>query len=418
MVAVHVLIDLHWQNAVGGHVKSWFQFAKVAQIIPGELIDLTLHFQGDRHEEIALSPSVRYVLHRPRLSTNRLPFLHDVPSHTDLSPYAPTLVPYLGRSDLVHTTHPLFTFGKTAQGVCNRLNKPLVSSIHTNVPLYAKVYLEEKLQHMLGETALSHLLLQRLRLPERYQARLERKLNRYWHTCQHIWYGQPQEQQELLQSVPHVPRSQLRRGLDWEMFSPRKRDRLQLQNLYGVPTQPFLLLFVGRLDHCKNIMTYGQALKILLERHIPVHGIAVGKGNQGTEIKALLGEHLSLLGTLDQEKLGLIYASADLFVFPSETETVGNVVLEAKASGLIPCVSDQGGVTQLIETSGKDGLIIPGQNPADWADSIQALYEQPDHRELMQTSAYNHMRRTWPSWETVFKEDLLPVWRAIAQVPV
>ncbi len=415
MIAVHVLIDLHWQNAVGGHVKSWLQFAKAAQTIPEQAVDLTLHFHGDRPQEISLSSNVRYVLHTPGFSTQRLPFLRDAPSHTDLCPNAPTLIPYLERSDLVHTTHPLLTFGSTAQRVCNRLGIPLVSSIHTDVPLYAKIYIEEKIQQLLGETPLSRFLRHTLHLPQKYQASLERKQNRHWQSCQHVWYSQPHQQQDLRRSIPNVPISRLRRGLDREVFNPQKRDRHLLQKRYGIPADAFLLLFVGRLDPCKNLMTYGKTLKILLERQLPVHGVVVGKGDQGAQLKSLLGKHVSLLGTLEQENLGFIYASTDLFVFPSETEIAPNVVIEAKASGLIPCVSDQGGVTQLIETSGQDGLIIAGQNPIDWADQIQSLYEQPQKRELMQTYTYKYINQGWPPWETVYKEDLLPVWLAIAE---
>lgn len=414
MVAVHVLIDLHWQNKVSGHIKSWMQFAKVAQNLPNEVLDLTLHFQGDSHQQIPLSSNVRYVLHTPRFSTEKLPFLEDVPSHTDLCWYNPRLIPYLKRSDLVHSTHPLLTFGKTAQKFCPQFGKPLVSSIHTNTPLYAEIYLEGKIQQTLGNTSLGRFMLKNLCLPQKYRKNLARKQYRHWQACQHIWYGQKSEEIELRKFVPQVKCSQLRRGLDREMFHPQKRDRHKLQKLYGIPPESFLLLFVGRLDACKNLLTFAKTVKTLLNRQIPVHAIAVGKGSQEAEIKALLGENLSLLGALEQEKLGLIYASADLFVFPSETEVAGNVVLEAKASGLVPCISNQGGVTQFIQENHQDGLIIPGQNPSHWADHIQFLYKHPQKLEIMSKSAYNHIEATWPTWETVLQEDLLPIWRAIA----
>ncbi|NJN23637.1 MAG: hypothetical protein HC810_03580 [Acaryochloridaceae cyanobacterium RL_2_7] len=117
MVAVHVLIDLHWKKAVGGHVKSWLQFADVAKTLGSKDIDLTIHFHGDRPQELSQSHNVRYVTHPPRFSTERLPFLQDVPSHTDLASYAPSLIPYLDQADVVHTTHPLFTFGQTAKNI-------------------------------------------------------------------------------------------------------------------------------------------------------------------------------------------------------------------------------------------------------------------------------------------------------------
>ena len=416
MVVVHILIDLHWQNQVSGHIKSWMQFAKVAQKIPSEVLDLTVHFHGDHHQKLYISPNVCYVLHCPRLSTKKLPFLQDVPSHTDLCSYTPTLIPYLARSDLVHTTHPLLTFGRTAEKVCPHLGKPLVSSIHTDTPLYAQIYLEEKIQKILGINFLSRFLLQTLCLPEKYKNSLTHKQYRHWQACQHVWYAQGREQKELMQFVPGVSISRLRRGIDKKIFNPQQCDRDQLQKLYGIPIESFLLLFVGRLDACKNLMTFAKTIKVLLKRQLPVHGIAVGKGTQEANIKTLLGENISLLGALEQEKLALIYASADLFVFPSETETLGNVVLEAKASGLVPYVSNRGGVTQLIKISGQDGLIIAGQNPTDWADRIQFLYEHPQKLEIMRKSAYNHIQRSWPTWERVLKEDLLPVWTAIANI--
>lgn len=413
MVAVHVLIDLHWQKAVGGHVKSWMQFASIAQTLDPETIDLTLHLHGDRPETIPQSANVRYVTHPPRFSTERLPFLQDVPSHTDLASHAPSLLPYLEQADVVHTTHPLFTFGQTAQKYCTAHQKPLVSSIHTDSALYAKIYLEEKLQKIFGVNGFSRLLNQQLRLPERYKNGLDQKQTSYWKSCAHVWYSQPSEQAALIQNNPELSISRLRRGVNLEMFSPTFGDRTQLFTQYNVPKDPFLLLFVGRLDACKNFTTFAHTLQILLDQGLNVHGVAAGRGSQADRVRQQLGQNITFLGNLPHAELGLIYASCDLFVFPSETETVGNVVLEAKASGLVPLVSDQGGVTQLIQRPGEDGFVIPGQDPRVWAKAVQTLYGDKDRRSQMSQAAHAHLQETWPTWDTVFREDLLPIWQAM-----
>ena len=407
------LIDLHWQKAVGGHVKSWMQFAHAAQKLDRSILDLTLHFQGDRPEEIPQSANVRYVTHPPRFSTERLPFLQDVPSHTDLASHAPSLKPYLVQADVVHATHPLFTFGQTAQKYCDQVNKPLVSSIHTDSAQYAKIYLEEKLEKILGTNRFSNFLIHHLALPEKYRQGLDRKQTQYWQSCQHVWFSQPSEQNSLQTHHPNLSISRLRRGMNLELFDPRFGDRAQLHVRYGVPLDPFLIVFVGRLDACKNVMTFAHTVQLLLQQGLPVHAVAAGQGSQRSQLQNLLGEHLSLLGTVAHDQLGLIYASCDVFVFPSETETVGNVVLEAKASGLVPLVSNQGGVTQLIQASGQDGVIVAGQNPQEWARAVSGLYDDPKRRAQMSQAARSHVRETWPTWDTVLEEDLLPVWQAM-----
>ncbi|MEM9137613.1 MAG: glycoside hydrolase, partial [Cyanobacteria bacterium P01_F01_bin.42] len=248
MVAVHVLIDLHWQKAVGGHVKSWMQFARAAQKLSPSTLDLTLHFQGDRPEEIPQSANVRYVTHPPRFSTEKLPFLQDVPSHTDLASSAPSLKPYLQQADVVHVTHPLFTFGQTAQKFCDQTQKTLVSSIHTDSAQYAKIYLEDKLEKIFGKGPISNLLNCRLALPQKYRQGLEKKQSAYWKSCKHVWFSQVSERQQLGVDHPELPISRLRRGMNLELFDPAYGDRDRLYQQYGVPKSPFLALFVGRLD--------------------------------------------------------------------------------------------------------------------------------------------------------------------------
>ncbi|NJK41180.1 MAG: glycosyltransferase family 1 protein [Acaryochloridaceae cyanobacterium SU_2_1] len=413
MVAVGVLIDLKWHRGAGGHVKCWEAFAQAATILP-EQLDLSLHFLGEQQDMLSLSNNVRYLFHPPRFSTERLPFLKDVPGHTDIAAYNAALLPYLDKVDVVHTTHPQFTFGKTALRYCQTHHKPLVTSIHTDTPEYSRIYTQQTLSRLFGEGYLNQLLSRKLQIPYRYQQLMLARQRRYWQVCDHVFTAQPSDLDQVQQVLPVEQISHLRRGINPDQFHPRRGDRNWLEQTYGIPPHKFLLLFVGRLDACKNVMTYAQTLKILLEQDLPFHGLIVGQGDHQTDIEALLGEHVSLPGIVSHDQLGPIYASADLFVFPSQTETIGNVVIEAKASGLPVLVSAQGGAHQSIGRSGVDGVIVSEDTASAWAETIVALYQAPEKLAALRQATIASMQQRWPTWQDVLKEDLLPVWQAVA----
>ncbi|MEO0374159.1 MAG: glycosyltransferase [Cyanobacteria bacterium P01_A01_bin.17] len=414
MISVGVFIDLKWQRSAGGHVKCWEKFAQAAVTQPD--LDLSLHFLGDKAEVLPLSETVRYILHRPRFSTERLPFLQDVPDHTDLMSRNPALLPYLEAMDVAHTTHPLFTFGKTAQAFCQQRKKPLVASVHTDTPQYTQIYLEQRLQGIFGHSFVNQWLLDRWQLPLRYRRRMVAQQQDYWQTCDHVFISQPDDP-EVQTVVPAHQVSYLRRGIDTERFNPERCDRNHLQKTYGIPTDKFLLLYVGRLDDPKRVMIFAQSAKILLDQGLPIHALAVGRGHRSRDIQALLGKQVTLPGTIEQEKLGTIFASADVFVFPSPTETVGNVILEAKAAGLPVVISSQGGAYQTLQKPGEDGLMMDTEKPEQWAQAIAQLYADGGMRSQISAAAQNHIKTAWPSWQDVLIEDLLPIWRSLADAP-
>ncbi|MGF1602707.1 MAG: glycosyltransferase [Thermosynechococcaceae cyanobacterium] len=411
MISVGVFIDLKWQQSAGGHVKCWERFAKAAISQPD--LDLTLHFLGDTPQTIDVSEHVRYRLHPPCFSTERLPFLEDVPDHTDLVGFNPLLLPYLETIDVAHTTHPLFTFGKTAQTFCQQQNKPLVTSIHTDTPHYTQIYLEQRLRRLWGDGLMSQLLIDHLQLPHRYRRRMVAQQQRYWQTCNHVLMAQP-EDPEVTAVMPKVKVSHLRRGIDTQRFNPTQRDRTVLYENYGIPSDCFLLLYVGRLDDCKSVMTCAHSTKILIDQGLPIHLLAVGRGNRSSDIQQLLQGRVTLPGVIEQDKLGAIFASADLFVFPSQTEGNCNVVLEAKSSGLPVITSAQGGASQSTQVSGEDGMILETDAPQQWADAIAQLYHNGEMRSQIAQAGQHRIQQVWPSWQDVLIEDLLPVWQSLA----
>ncbi|MFM8789477.1 MAG: glycosyltransferase, partial [Chthoniobacterales bacterium] len=101
-------------------------------------------------------------------------------------------------------------------------------------------------------------------------------------------------------------------------------------------------------------------------------------------------------GYLSGEELARAYASADLFVFPSTTDTFGNVILEAQAAGLPCVVSDQGGPRELV-SDGQDGFITRGGDLTEICEAVRKLCADPNLRRAMGTAARKRVEdRSWP----------------------
>src|SRR5215212_5046785 len=110
-----------------------------------DALDLTVHFQGPEKRELPLSPSVRFVLLPPVFSTARLIDDRHVTDHTDIAPWHAQLARALPRYDVIHTTDAFFCYSRTAARFARRHRVPLVGSIHTNTPEYARIAVDKVL---------------------------------------------------------------------------------------------------------------------------------------------------------------------------------------------------------------------------------------------------------------------------------
>jgi glycosyltransferase involved in cell wall biosynthesis len=290
-----------------------------------------------------------------------------------------------------------------------------MDSIHTDVPRYTRVFTADIIKRLIGDNWFSRFLLDRLHIAQKAGDAKERNLEQYWRHCDAVIVSHQSDYEHVAKVLPEEKIHRLRRGIDFERFNPALSDREELLREYGVPKDRILLLYVGRLDAAKHVMTVARTVRELLDRKLPVHGLFVGRGNCADEIAEMLGADGTLTGVIPQEQLGFIYASADLLVFSSETETYGNVVVEAKACGTAVAVSNLGGPSQLIHQTGEDGVIIAGQDPRQWADVIAGLMNPPDHLREMGDNARQHIEAEWPSWKQVLEEDLIPIWKAAAR---
>ena len=149
-------------------------------------------------------------------------------------------------------------------------------------------------------------------------------------------------------------------------FTPSKRNVNFLKDQFNAGDGP-KILYVGRISKEKDLNVLAQAFRRLTQTHADVELILVGDGPYLNELKELLAGTPSIFtGYREGEQLAAIYASCDLFAFPSATDTFGNVVLEAQASGLPVIVTDSGGPQEnmIPHKTGRGILVQVGDTEA------------------------------------------------------
>jgi glycosyltransferase involved in cell wall biosynthesis/predicted metal-dependent phosphoesterase TrpH len=177
------------------------------------------------------------------------------------------------------------------------------------------------------------------------------------------------------------------RGVDTGRFDPALRDERLLPGELRV-------LYAGRISKEKNIDLLADAFELAHERDGRLHLVLAGGGPEQPRLRRRLGSRATFIGWLEGRELAAAYASADVFCFPSETDTFGQVVLEAQASGLPVLAVDAGGPRELI-CDGIDGLLRPPRAEA-LADALLMLAGSQALRERLGRAARASVeRRTW-----------------------
>ncbi len=171
----------------------------------------------------------------------------------------------------------------------------------------------------------------------------------------------------------------LRPGTDTERFSPRYRDTMRWED-FGVSREGLKILYVGRLSEEKRFGLLLRTWQRLYERRRDIQLIVVGEGNRKTVRQAASLPGVVHLGKKTGKALSFCYASADIFVTPSITETLGQTVLEAMASGLPAVVAAQGGHLDFFAAD--YGAVVRGGESEVWAEAIEHLCRDAAKRRL------------------------------------
>jgi len=282
------------------------------------------------------------------------------------------------RPDLIHITGPS-ELGLLGAWFAHERGIPLAASWHTNVHEYAARRFNWFTQHLPS--------------PAATEARVESAS--LW-TIAHLYrlakilFAPNRELCELLEHTTQKPCHLMQRGVDTTLFNPARRTRQHEHKL--------VLGYVGRLSIEKNV-----ALLPILERQLAALGIhevqflIIGHGAEEASLRATLpAAKADFAGVLRGEALATAYANMDLLVFPSHTDTFGNVVLEALASGVPAIVTPDGGPKYIVEQN-KTGFIAPDDA---FTDAITTLAQDRARLASMRQNARDYAQGC--SWDAVF----------------
>jgi phosphatidylinositol alpha 1,6-mannosyltransferase len=187
----------------------------------------------------------------------------------------------------------------------------------------------------------------------------------------------------------------LGRGVDTELFSPERRDLALRQSLLR-DGENCLFLYVGRISTEKNL----EALIPLMAGIPGMRLVLVGQGPYRSALEARFqGLPATFVGLKHGVELARLYAAADIFVFPSLTETFGQVVQEAMASGLPSLAFRSGGVQDLF-THGHEGYLCTPGDAAEWLATARGLAADPALRTRLGQQA--HAATSGRTWDVIF----------------
>ena len=188
------------------------------------------------------------------------------------------------------------------------------------------------------------------------------------------------------------------RGVDGTLFRPDRSRRAALRQALGFEADDIVIGHVSRLAAEKNAPYLADALRLVAEVRPRVKFLVVGDGPDRARFEAKMGPSARFVGYRSDADLADHYASMDLFAFASVTETFGNVVLEALASGLPVVALKAGGVASIVEEDVTGLLVGPDQPPRAMAEALLDLVDHPARRWAMAGAARAYAaEQTWDS---------------------
>ncbi len=261
---------------------------------------------------------------------------------------------------LFHVATPDF-LGLHAMRMAMLWKTPIVSSYHTHFSSYLKFYNIEWLDGPIWVW-----------------------LRWYYRRCAHLYVPTPAMVDVLKAQGIHANFRLWPRGVDTTLFHPSRRS-FEWRRSLGIADDEVVVSFISRLVWEKGPDVYARVIEGLKARGIRHRSLIVGDGPARDALEAQLPETL-FTGYLSGEHLARAYASSDVFVFPSATETFGNVTLEAMASGLPAVCADAPGSNSLVR-HGETGYLAETDRADIFLEYVTNLVEDPELRRQMGQAA-------------------------------
>ena len=282
------------------------------------------------------------------------------------------------RPDLIHVATPDFV-GRWAMGYGRMRSIPVVATYHTDFMAYLGYYGLASLEStLLGYLRYFYRRCDIVCVPSR--SMIDRLVDRGIDGRMRIWG----------------------RGVETDRFAPVHRSRTWRGGL-GVDERVPVINFTGRLVLEKNVMALPDISRRLDNKGTPYRMVVVGEGPARARLEAAMPRAI-FTGRLEAEALATAYASSDLFCFPSESETFGNVLLEAMASGLPSVAVAATGSADLVLENRTGFLTDPSDGADGLSSAVARLASNPDLRVRMSHAARAHAMSY--RWETILDSML------------
>ncbi|MBD3640601.1 MAG: glycosyltransferase family 1 protein [Marinobacter sp.] len=284
------------------------------------------------------------------------------------------------RPDAVYvaTQGPL---GVAAVNAARGVGIPISSGFHTNFHQYSRYY---------GVGALERILC---------------AYGRWFHNRTDITLVPTRKMQQVTRAMGISATGLWSRGIDSHRFSPHKRDN-ELRRRWGLAPNDRAVIYVGRLAAEKNLRLAVACYERIRGLHPNSRFVLVGDGPLRRELSERHPEYL-LCGIRRGEELAKYYASGDLFLFPSKTDTFGNVVLEAMASGLAVVAFDDGAASEHIRNE-ENGMKVALDDDEGFVDCALRLADQPTLLGRLRNQArLDALELNWPAQIEQFEQLVL-----------
>lgn len=277
-----------------------------------------------------------------------------LPEYPDLKLHFPPVldvIDYFEREGFtrIHVSTP-GTVGLLALCIAKLMDFPVAGTYHTDIPQYVRSLTSDE---MLERVAWQFMIW-------------------FYGTMDEVMVPSASTRRQLVErGLPEEKTRPLPRWVDVESYSPHRRDPDFWKSFAAGGGMKFL--YVGRVSREKNLELLADAFKEVAREKTPCQLVIVGDGPYAEELRAKLRGYPAIFtGFLTGDTLAAAYASSDVFVFPSATDTFGNVVLEAQASGLPVIVCDSGGPRELMR-DGVTGIVTRAGNLEDLVEAMRSL---------------------------------------------
>lgn len=275
------------------------------------------------------------------------------------------------KPDIIHISTP-GPVGITGRKIAKRLGIPLLGTYHTDFPAYIR-----------DNTGME--ILKKL---------TDKWMGNFYKPFLHV-FSRSYEYTDIMHKDIAIPKEKIsiiRAGTNLKRFSSAHHNE-NIWAEYGLVKDVVKILYVGRITKEKNVSFLLQSWKSLKMKYPNLNAelIMVGEGNLKNRALEMQDIGVHYLGPIIGERLSEIYASSDIFVFPSVTDTLGQVVMESSASALPILVSDIGGPKSLLNPDTASGYSLQVKDER-WVEHMRLLIEDEIHRKELGESAKNFMQ--------------------------